>query len=125
MQNVKLLAPQGISYDNLPELAIEAINKVFGQFVNPMPGTVPFKGRQVIDAITDDSFDPKLMSLYGIDWELIFLGRWDGKSDDWNEIIVPLDAQAFMDYLPDIEGEDKVFRIPHAFAGWPILKTKI
>jgi len=125
-KRVFLLVPEGLTFDDLSEKQQEAIQAVFGEFCTIMPGTIPYKGKQVVDAIILNDFDPKLMKDYEIDWEII--GLWEKKEDSmWP--LVEFDKEAFMNYLPDVEELDEegkvigtkppVFHIPHNWAGWP------
>lgn len=123
MKQVILRVPEALEFDMLTEEQQGAIRSVFGQFVF-MPGTIPANGYKLVDALTADNFNPAVMSDFGLDWPLLFLGRWDGvPGSDWDEIIIPLDADDFINFLPEPAEGPKVLHIPHGWAGWPPVLT--
>ena len=76
----------------------------------PMPGTIEYSGRKIIDAVTLDSFDPANIQILGLPFEILGLWQWDG------EILTVMESlhEAFYDH---IETGSRV--IPHSWAGWP------
>ncbi len=131
MKQLFLLVPEGLTFEELAEEQKTAVNMVFGQYVNPVPGTKPFEGYQLVLAVTVDGFDPALMQEYGIDWPILGMWAWDGESDAV-ETLIELDQEAFLKYLPDMQEIDfetgevlsttpPSFHIPCAISGWPEL----
>lgn len=110
-----LRIPVGLTFDQLPTELQAAISRIFGQYVMPMPGTVPADGYVLCDAVTLDTYDPESMAQYGINWPTV--GLWTVKG----EAEVPFDEAAFMRHLPDPEDGVKVLYEPHKWAGWPDL----
>lgn len=122
-KRVILTVPEGLTFDQLTEQQQAAVQQVFGQHVNPMPSTKPFEGRQVVDAITIDEFDPSLMAAYGItDWEVLAMWEWDYANAPIE--IEQLDEENFRNYLHNFDDEGNElpglapFRIPHKWSGW-------
>lgn len=125
MKRVILAIPEGLSFEQLSPEQQAAINGVFGQFVNPMPGTQAANGKQIVDAVTADNFDPQAITDLGLPFELLAYQQWDG-----GELthLVPLDEAAWLAYLPDMQtlnDEGNVvgtvpaqFHVPHQWAGW-------
>jgi hypothetical protein len=97
-----LLIPEGLTFDLLSEEQQTAIEGVFGQYVMPMPGTVPVAGMQLCDAITGDNFDPNTMEDYGIDWPI--LGLWDAET---GEALIPFLSESFTTYLAPVVVTDE------------------
>lgn len=126
MKRVILAVPEGLSFDQLSLEQQEAINGVFGQFVNPMPGTKAANGKQIVDAVTADNFDPMAIAHLALPFDLLAYQQWDGVT---LEKLVPLDEEAWLAYLPDVNVLDEqgnvvgtapaTFNIPHTWAGWP------
>ena len=113
-----ILVPEGLTFEQLTEEQQAACNSVFGQYVNPMPSTITYNGKQVLDGLAVDNFDPTTIGTLGLPFEII------GLYPDTSETpIVPLDEAVFINYLPDqIDGEgntiEKVMHVPHSWAGW-------
>jgi hypothetical protein len=110
---VLLLIPEGLSFDLLSQEQQSAIQGVFGQYVLPMPGTIPHDGLVLCDAVVDESFNPADMGDLGLDWPLV------GIFDEAGSVVMPLDEAAFMARLPAPDTGDKVLHEPHRWAGWP------
>lgn len=131
MKRVLLTAPATITWDALSPEQQAAINSVFGQFTLPMPGTQPYTGNVVIDAVTGDNFDPAEIALYELPFVVIGLWQWSGSGSTLTEI-TPLDA-GFIHYLPPTHTYDEqgdvvsetpaVLHEPHRWSGWPELFT--
>jgi len=125
-KRVILKIPEGLTFDMLSELQQEAINVVFGQYVNPMPCTIPNDGKQLVDALCIDGFDPALMPQYNIDWEIVAI--WQKSPTNKPEFIQAIDEEDFVNFIPDIAEYDEegnvistsppVFKIPHVWCGW-------
>ena len=122
-KRVLLLVPEGLTFDMLTEEQRQAIRSVFGEFVNPMPYTKAYNGMQVVDALTNNSFDPSLMSLYGINWPIIGMWQRDVR-DNKVKTLQEIDENEFLKYLPDVltlneetgavvSSESPTFKIPH------------
>jgi hypothetical protein len=109
-----LKIPEGLELSQLTQEQQAAINSVFAQFVLPMPGTIPYDGRIVIDSITGDNFDPEVMPGLGLPFGVLCLLQWDGVSEELVELM-PL-SDDFINYLPN----GSVNQLTHGFAGWPI-----
>lgn len=121
---VILRIPEALAFEALSPEQQEAIRSVFGQFVTPMPGTVPVGGYKLCDAVTGPNFDPERMALYGMDWPVV--GLWD----DTGLAVAPFDAATMLAHLPptqeyDAEGnptgepQPPILHEPHRWAGWP------
>ena len=108
-----ILVPEGLTFDMLPQEQQDAINSVFGRHVNPMPGSIPAEGSQLVDALTKDNFDPETMPSYGITWPVLSLTHWDGESAN-TDIITPLNVAEFIKFMPDGTVTEC-----HRWAGWP------
>ena len=85
--------------------------RVILQHVIPMPGTVQAEGKVIVDALTVEPIS-----------EDNVIGQWQ----DDGTVVVPLDAELFMQHLPsgvDEEGNvtPAVLHEPHRWAGWPEL----
>lgn len=118
---VIILVPEGLTFEQLTAEQQAACNTVFGQYVNPMPSTIPFNGKQVLDGLAADNFDPSTLGPLGLPFEII------GLYHDASETpIIPLDEAIFMNYLPDKTDEEgnpigKIMHVPHSWAGWAVL----
>lgn len=113
MKRVLLLVPKGLTFDLLTTEQQEAIRIVFGQYVNPMPSSIVYNNLQLVDALTQDNFNPATMIDYGIDWPIIGLMQWDGLSAEV-DVIVPLDTELYKKFMPDGSLTEC-----HRWAGWP------
>lgn len=129
MKRAILRLPQGTRFENLTEEQQAAIQSVFAQHVNPMPGTVPADGWQLVDGVAGDNFQPEVMPDLGMDWPIVGLWQWDGVGD--LVTLVPLDEAALLAHLPPIveyddEGNEvsstpqTEARIPANWSGWPV-----
>jgi hypothetical protein len=119
MKRAILKIPEGLELSQLTPEQQAAIASVFAEFVIPMPGTIPFDGSIIIDAITGDNYDPETMPGLDLPFELLGLWQWDGASDELVELY-PLDAD-FVEFLPEPpEGMMFWTDIPHGFSGWPV-----
>lgn len=126
MKRLILAIPEGLTFDQLAPEQQYAVNSVFGQFVLPMPGTRPANGKQIVDAVAADNFDPAAIGELGLPFEILAYWQWDGSTLD---TILPLDEAAWLPFLPDVpvldeQGEQTgvmppMFHIPHGWAGWP------
>lgn len=123
---VILRVPAGLTAELLTTEQRAAIDSVFGQFVDPMPGTIVANGLKVIDAVTTDSFNPQAMAALGLDWEV--LGLWDQTGQPVDGLT--LKASVFLEHLPARQDYDQdgkpsgepiapVLHEPHRWAGWP------
>lgn len=110
MKRVILSAPVSLAWDDLNETQQAAIYGVFGAYVMPMPGTIEYDGRKIIDAVTIDSFDPGNITILGLPFEVFGLWQWDGTA------ITVLESlhEPFYQY---VASGARV--IPHMWAGWP------
>ena len=108
-----ILVPEGLTFEQLTEEQQAACNSVFGQYVNPMPGSVPSEGFQLVDALTNDKFDPAVMLDFGLNWPVLSLTQWDGNAEKV-EIIIPLNQEAYVKHMPD-----GILTETHRWAGWP------
>ncbi len=117
---VLFLIPEGLTFDMLTPEQQAAIQSVFGQFVLPMPSTIPYGGKVVCDGLAADNFDPSTLGPLGLPFEIIGLWEWDGA--DYISEVVPIDAVAFMAHLPlDENGDPQPLHEPHRWSGWPVL----
>ncbi|MBE2191859.1 MAG: hypothetical protein IAE63_06735 [Alphaproteobacteria bacterium] len=113
-----ILVPEGLTFEQLTEEQQAACNSVFGQYINPMPSTVPFNGKQVLDGLAADNFDPTTIGTLGLPFEII------GLYHDASEApVIPLNETVFMNYLQaytDEQGNpiNPTFHVPHSWAGW-------
>lgn len=89
-----------------------AINSVFGQYVLPMPGTLPADGLVICDALTASNFKPEVMGEYGIGWPIIGMWNYEGNT------VVSLDKDELQKRLP----EGGLLHEPHRWSGWPKIK---
>lgn len=102
-----LTSPLGLTFEMLTEEQQAAVRSVLGQYVLPMPSTIPHGGKVVFDGLAADNFNPVAIGELGLPFEI--LGMWDNDDQE----IIPLDVEEFNKYLPDgVEG------IPHSWAGW-------
>lgn len=111
---VLLLIPENTTFASLTLEQQEAIASVLGQYRMPMPGTVPFGGKVVCDALTASNFDPDTMDDYGLgSWQII--GQWDSTG----AVITPLNEPEFILRLPltELLTPPPLFE-PHRWAGW-------
>lgn len=110
MKRVILSAPATLDWGDLTEDQQTAITGVFGEYVMPMPGTIEYSGRKIIDAVTIDSFDPANIPILGLPFETLGLWQWDG------DALTILEAlhETFYDYV-----ETGIRVIPHSWSGWP------
>lgn len=90
---VILQVPEALTFGMLTPDQQAEISRVFGQYVMPMPGTIPTGGVKLVDAVTADNFHPENMAALGLDWPI--LGMWDNAGD----IVIPLDATKFKQHL--------------------------
>jgi len=128
MKRLILKAPEALALTDLTEAQHEAIRVLRGQFVSPMPGTVPHNGYKLMDCVVGDAFDEAILEQLDAPFEVFAQWQWDGNNDDF-ETLTPLPAE-MIDYLPDISIFDEEgnqigtkpaeLRLPHKFAGWPI-----
>lgn len=126
MKRVILSVPEGLTFDALLPEQQTAISAVFGQHVNPMPGTQAAGGRQIVDAVTSDKFDPAAIAELALPFDVLALWQWDG---DVLTTVQALAEASWMPYLPDTQIIDAegvptgtvppVFHLPHQWAGWP------
>lgn len=148
-KRVILAIPEGLTFDQLSGTQKNAISIVFRQYVNPMPGTVSYDGKQIVDALTIDGFNPLLMAEYDLaDWEILGLYVYQrGVATYTNEegveeqtiingvaTIQVLDETEFLNFLPDIVEYDEAgnvvstiaptFHMPHKWAGLPEEKVE-
>lgn len=116
---VLFLIPEGLTFDMLNAEQQAAIQSVLGQFVLPMPSTIPFGGKVVCDGLAAENFDPERIGSLGLPFEIIGLWGFDGK----NAIeVAPLNETAFMAHLPlDENGGPQPLHEPHRWSGWPEL----
>ncbi len=112
-KRVILTVPEGLSFDNLTTEQQEAIRSVFGQYVLPMPNTIPNAGKVLCDAVTTDQFNPSRISELGLPFVLI--GMFDGDGLE----VIPLNTDAFLSYIPNPPSGPKVLYETHRWAGWP------
>ena len=123
MKRILLLIPEGLTFDILTEAQQNTINRVFGQYIMPMPSTIVVDGFQICDALTIDSFNPDNMAQYGIDWTII--GMWN----DIGETLISLDETELLKRLSDkvnydeegneLSRERPSLYEPHRWSGWP------
>lgn len=117
-----ILVPQGLTFDMLTPEQQAAINSVFGQYVLPMPSTIPFNGKVLLDCLAADNFDASYIPLLGLPFTVIAQWKEDGF------VVLPLDETLFLQHLPSsyIYDEDgnltetpATLHEPHSWAGWP------
>ena len=110
-----LAVPEGFTFEMLSEEQQAGIHAIFGHYEMPIPNTQAYNGTVLCDAITNDAFDPNDEAL-GITWPIMYLEKIGG------EVLVELDKELFLKYLPDKvitdeEGnetsEPAVFHEPH------------
>lgn len=121
-----ILVPEGLTFEQLTEEQQAACNSVFGQYVNPMPNTIPYNGKQVLDGLAADNFDPTAIGALGLPFEIIGLYHTEAETP-----IVQLDEAVFINHLPDVVVYDDngdvvsstppTFHIPHSWSGWNTL----
>lgn len=119
---ILLLVPQGLTFDMLTEEQQTAINGVFGQYVLPMPSTIPHDGKVVLDGLAADNFDASHIPLLGLPFEVIAQWKDDG------EVVIPLNEAVFLEHLPPSYTYDEEGNVidtvpatlcePHSWAGW-------
>ena len=154
MKRLILTSPTGLTLDQLTSEQQAAIQSVFAQFVLPMPGTksygdstytitrpdpestfeapLPdvietFTGLSILDAVTNDNFDPAVIEPLGLPFTLIGLWQWTGNVHDELITLQPLSLE-FINYLPDVNAYDAegnvistnppTLTIPHNWSGW-------
>lgn len=108
-----LSVPEALDFSQLSEEQQIAINEVFGQFVSPMPGTVPFNGQKIVDAVTSSDFELSRIAELGLPFNVLYAKTWDGVN--FNQSLA-IDESTFVNYLTNPE---LGFHIPHTWAGWP------
>lgn len=129
MKRAILRLPQGTRFESLTPEQQDAIRSVWAQFTLPMPGTIPADGFELVDGLAGDNFDPTVMPGLGLDWPIVGLWQWDGKSE--LVTVVPLDEAVMLAHLPPIREYDEegniisetprpVAEIPHSWSGWPV-----
>jgi len=128
-KRVFLLIPEGLTFDMLDEKQQEAIAVVLGEYKT---GTITYEGKQVVDAIVVEGFNPDEMKDYGIAWPILGLWVWVG--DEMKELVM-LDRANWLNYLPPtyeydetgniIAEHEPVFHIPHNWGGWPEIEEEI
>ncbi len=117
---VLFLIPEGLTFDMLTDEKKAAIQSVLGQFVLPMPSTIPFGGKVVCDGLAAENFDPSTLGPLGLPFDIIGLWEWDG-AEYINEV-VPINAAEFIARLPlDENGDPQPLHEPHRWSGWPVL----
>ncbi len=153
MKRLILTCPTGLTLDQLTPEQQTAIQSVFAQFSLPMPGTIPFgdsiytitrpdpestfvvplpditttfTGLSILDAVTNDNFDPDVITPLGLPFTILGMWQWTGR--DGLIELQPLSVE-FVNYLPNIityDDEGNVLTttaptltIPHGWAGWP------
>lgn len=97
---------------NLSETQKQAIQSVFAQSVSPMPGTIVYNNKVIIDSTVDDNFNLQVLANLELPFSIVGQWQWDGVSEQLITI-TPLDS-SFNKYLPSV-----TTYIPHNFAGWP------
>lgn len=112
---VLFLIPEELTFDMLNAEQQAAIRSVLGQFVLPMPSTIPSGGKVVCDAVAGDNFNPDAIGSLGLPFELIGLWKEDGT------IVMPLNEAEFMARLTEPAEGVKVLLEPHRWSGWPKL----
>ena len=127
MKRLILTCPTGLTLDLLTQEQQAAIQSVFAQFTLPMSGTIEYNGLVILDAITNDNFNPDVLVPLGLPFTILGMWQWDGTSDVLTEL-QPL-LGGFINYLPsvieyDIEGNVvsrsiPLLHIPHGWCGWP------
>lgn len=117
---VLFLIPEELTFDMLTPEQQAAIRSVFGQFVLPMPATIPANNKVVCDGVAAENFDPSTLGPLGLPFEIIGLWEWDG-AEYINEV-VPINTTEFMAHLPlDENGDPQPLHEPHRWSGWPVL----
>lgn len=103
------LMPEGLSRESLSEEQNAAIDRVFGQYVFPMPGSIAtVDGLILCDALVDSSFSEEAMQEVGLPFQII--GRWNSSGALLSEFAHASYAQCQPSGFP-IES--------HRWAGWP------
>ena len=115
-----ILVPEGLTFEQLTQEQQAACNSVFGQYVNPMPSTIAYNGKQVLDGLAADNFDPSTLGPLGLPFEII--GLWELDGADYINEVVPINAAEFIARLPlDENGDPQPLHEPHRWSGWPVL----
>jgi hypothetical protein len=154
MKRLILTSPSGLTIDQLTVEQQAAIQSVFAQYVLPMPGTITtgtstysitrpdpesteevplpdvtttFTGTCILDAVTNDNFDPAVIEPLGLPFVLLGMWQWDGSEHSALINLLPL-APEFINYLPDVTTYDAegnvistnppTLTIPHNWCGW-------
>jgi len=127
MKRLILTCPTGLTLDLLTQEQQAAIQSVFAQFSLPMSGTIEYNGLVILDAITNDNFDPVVITPLGLPFTILGMWSWSGRGDVLTEL-QPLDA-SFINYLQDTSTYDElgnvvsttppILYIPQTWAGWP------
>jgi len=128
MKRLIVSAPESVTIESLTPEQQVALESVIAQWVQPMPGTIPFNGRVLIDTVMGDNFDPTAIGQLELPFEMVGYWEWNGSEVT---TLVPAD-ESLIGYLPnrvtyDEEGEPvnslpplKV--LPHNWAGWPAVE---
>ena len=154
MKRLILTSPNGLTIDQLTAEQQAAIQSVFAQYVLPMPGTITtgdsiynitrpdpesteevplpdvtttFTGTCILDAVTNDNFDPAVIEPLGLPFVLLGMWQWTGNAGDALVNLLPLSPE-FINYLPNINSYDEegiitstnppILSIPHNWCGW-------
>jgi len=116
MKRLILAIPEALNFSELSQVQQSAIQAELGQFVSPMPGTVAFGGKKVVDAVTGNDFVISRITELGLPFEVLAEQTFDGETIAEN---FAMDEVSFLNYLPMPEEGEKVFKVPHTWAGWP------
>jgi hypothetical protein len=121
MKRLIVSAPADFTTDDLTSEQLAGLNAVRSQYVQPMPGTVEYNGRILIDTTMTDNFDPAAVGELGLPFEPLGLWYWDGTTSMVTQI--PLDP-AYIHYLAPTQDEEgnplpPAPGLPHNWAGWP------
>jgi hypothetical protein len=125
MKRLIVSAPADFTTDDLTPEQLAGLNAVRSQYVQPMPGTVEYNGRILIDTTMTDNFDPAAVGELGLPFEPLGLWYWDGHSDTLTELM-PMDPR-INDYIaPALDEEGNSLPpspgLPHNWAGWPAVE---
>lgn len=108
---VLMLIPAGMTFEMLTPEQQAAVNGVLGQYVTPIPSTIPFNQKQLLDGLAADTFNPDHIVTLGLPFEII--GMWSNEG----VVVLPLDEVKFKQHL----AEPEPLLEPHRWAGWPVL----
>ncbi len=128
MKRVICTVPQGLRLPMLTPEQRAAIAQVYTQFVLPMAGTQPANGKEVVDGLVADTFDPQAIDDLELPFDVIGIYQWNGQAPELTTI-QPISGATLLPHLPDVvqydeQGEEigtepATPHVPMNWAGWP------